>query len=150
MTVTRGTKTASNNNKNNNKNNSNGNNPKSGRTRLVHNLCSICLDSYGIGSTVTWSSNDLCEHVFHEKCILDWLHQQKLQQEDSADAPPPREEEGSSKNNSTGSLLCPCCRQDFVTVDNIVANNNNNMPRPLQNVPLTTRLEIGLGERIEI
>lgn len=58
--------------------------------RLVPNVCSICLSNYSVGNTVVWSSNEACEHVFHENCILQWLMKQR-------DGP-----------------LCPCCRRDFV------------------------------------
>lgn len=58
--------------------------------RLVPNVCSICLCNYNVGNTVVWSSNEACEHVFHENCILQWLMKQR---------------EGP---------LCPCCRRDFV------------------------------------
>jgi len=58
--------------------------------RRVPNECSICLCEYEIGSDIVWSSNPQCEHVFHTKCIEQWLMKQR---------------EGP---------LCPCCRRDFV------------------------------------
>jgi len=58
--------------------------------RLVPNVCSICLCNYYPGNHVVWSSNEACEHVFHEHCILQWIMKQR---------------EGP---------LCPCCRRDFV------------------------------------
>lgn len=58
--------------------------------RLVPNVCSICLSNYAVGNTIVWSSNEACDHVFHEGCILQWLMKQR-------DGP-----------------LCPCCRRDFV------------------------------------
>ena len=59
--------------------------------RRASGVCTICLSSFRVGSTVLWSSNPVCEHVFHEECILAWLLRS------------PRDE-----------LACPCCRQDFV------------------------------------
>ena len=53
-------------------------------------LCSICLSNYYPGETIVWSSNEGCEHAFHEQCIFQWLMKQR---------------EGP---------LCPCCRRDFV------------------------------------
>jgi hypothetical protein len=58
--------------------------------RLVPNVCSICLCNYYPGNSIVWSSNEACDHVFHEHCILQWIMKQR---------------EGP---------LCPCCRRDFV------------------------------------
>jgi hypothetical protein len=58
--------------------------------RQAPNICSICLCNYEVGSDVVWSSNQACDHVFHEQCIEQWLMKQR---------------EGP---------LCPCCRRDFI------------------------------------
>lgn len=60
------------------------------KIRLVSNVCSICLCNYRVGADVVWSSNDACDHAFHELCIEQWLMKQR---------------EGP---------LCPCCRRDFI------------------------------------
>merc|ERR1712125_191159 len=60
------------------------------QTRLAPGLCTICLSNFEIGSDVVWSSNPTCEHVFHEKCIEQWMMKQR---------------EGP---------LCPICRRDFI------------------------------------
>jgi hypothetical protein len=57
--------------------------------RTVPNCCAVCLCSYEEGESLVWSSNKLCQHAFHEECIIDWLV--KMQ-----DGTP-----------------CPCCRQPF-------------------------------------
>jgi hypothetical protein len=59
-------------------------------TRLVPCLCVICLGPYEVGEEIVWSSNPVCEHVFHEGCIERWLMKQR------------------------GGPLCPCCRRDFI------------------------------------
>lgn len=41
--------------------------------RLVPNRCAICLDDYQVKDKVVWSSNVLCNHVFHYDCIMDWF-----------------------------------------------------------------------------
>mmetsp|Transcript_9203 Transcript_9203/g.14722 ORF Transcript_9203/g.14722 Transcript_9203/m.14722 type:complete len:386 (+) Transcript_9203:365-1522(+) len=66
------------------------NNNQDTKLRRVQNECSICLCEYNVGSDIVWSSNPLCEHVFHETCIEQWLMKQR-------DGP-----------------MCPCCRRDFV------------------------------------
>jgi hypothetical protein len=60
------------------------------KLRLAQNICTICLCNYEVGSDIVWSSNELCDHVFHEQCIEQWLMKQR---------------EGP---------LCPCCRRDFI------------------------------------
>jgi hypothetical protein len=65
-------------------------NPNNPKLRRAPNECSICLCEYSVGSDIVWSSNPLCDHVFHETCIEQWLMKQR------------------------GGPLCPCCRRDFV------------------------------------
>merc|ERR1712003_86015 len=35
--------------------------------------CSICMETYETGETVFWSKHKNCKHLFHEKCIKQWL-----------------------------------------------------------------------------
>jgi hypothetical protein len=58
--------------------------------RLVAGTCTICLTPYAINCDIVWSSNRLCDHVFHVDCAEQWLLRQR-------DGP-----------------LCPCCRRDFI------------------------------------
>lgn len=37
------------------------------------NECCICLDHYGPGETVCVSKEKICDHVFHQECIEEWL-----------------------------------------------------------------------------
>jgi hypothetical protein len=69
-------------------------------TRLVPNLCCICLSNYEIGEKVVWSSNPLCEHVFHHKCIQSWIMMQKDQ------------------------FFCPVCRRPFIAVEDVLDTLN--------------------------
>lgn len=59
-------------------------------TRCVSGMCTICLCPFEVGNSIVWSSNELCDHVYHEACIEKWLMKQR---------------EGP---------LCPCCRRDFI------------------------------------
>ncbi|GKY97716.1 hypothetical protein MPSEU_000729800 [Mayamaea pseudoterrestris] len=62
-------------------------------TRIVDEGCAVCLHPYHVNDSVSWSSNSTCVHVFHERCIIEWL---------------------SRKNNKK--FACPCCRQCFVSL----------------------------------
>ena len=54
--------------------------------------CSICLNEYEEGEEICWSHNKNCDHVFHRKCITEWLV---------------RHDE------------CPICRQDFLSLNDL-------------------------------
>lgn len=70
-------------------------------TRLVPATCTICLTSYSVDTDIVWSSNKLCDHVFHVECAEQWLMRQR---------------EGP---------LCPCCRRDFVVDPYDIENGDN-------------------------
>jgi len=36
-------------------------------------VCAICLGPYEVGDEVSWSMNTCCNHVYHHKCISEWL-----------------------------------------------------------------------------
>ena len=59
--------------------------------------CPICFEGFEAGEVVSWSPNPKCAHVYHYKCISQWLcdHQ-----------------------------YCPFCREVFLPVDNV---DNHNM-----------------------
>jgi hypothetical protein len=31
------------------------------------------LDTYKTGETICWSKTDECDHIFHSKCIHEWM-----------------------------------------------------------------------------
>lgn len=35
--------------------------------------CSICLQQYEEGETISWAKNEDCNHMYHEECIVEWL-----------------------------------------------------------------------------
>ena len=41
------------------------------RTASAH--CAICLESYRVDDVIVWSANVNCSHVFHEKCMQNWI-----------------------------------------------------------------------------
>jgi Ring finger domain len=52
--------------------------------------CDICMIPYDVGDIVTWSRNPKCNHIFHEKCITEWIS-------------------GTQRKKT-----CPCCRNDYI------------------------------------
>lgn len=61
--------------------------------RQIDGACAICLHSFQLDDTVSWSSNLRCMHSFHQQCIVEWL---------------------SRKRNRK--ISCPCCRQPFIVL----------------------------------
>lgn len=55
--------------------------------------CTICLDEYKDKDTVVWSNNDLCNHHYHIRCIVEWL----------------LDNEGK----------CPMCREEFILIEGL-------------------------------
>lgn len=45
--------------------------------RKVPNTCTICLCDYEVNDQLVWSSNILCKHSFHAKCISTWFVRKK-------------------------------------------------------------------------
>jgi len=72
------------------------------------NLCSICLSSYEEGEEICWSPNTRCVHVFHKKCIVEWL----------------------IKHDN-----CPCCRNNYLGDDKDLKkkSTNNEVTENIQN-----------------
>jgi hypothetical protein len=64
------------------------------RRRIVTGFCGICLDSFLVQQTVTWSSNPACVHCFHDTCIQSWLFK--------------------TYRSKFAKNQCPCCRQAFL------------------------------------
>mmetsp|Transcript_25914 Transcript_25914/g.38387 ORF Transcript_25914/g.38387 Transcript_25914/m.38387 type:complete len:337 (-) Transcript_25914:100-1110(-) len=38
-----------------------------------HLTCSVCLEAFEAGDTLSWSKDLQCKHVFHGDCLLPWL-----------------------------------------------------------------------------
>ena len=80
-----------------------------GTTREVPNGCAVCMDPFGIGDRICWSSNAGCPHAFHEKCLINWLlvlgRRRRMRMLQTVS-------EGVDLTDYD--MLCPCCRQDFV------------------------------------
>ncbi len=80
--------------------------------RSVPIFCAVCLSEFEKCDRVCWSSNANCSHVFHEKCILQWLTSFGKKRSTS---------QIFTKNPSDEELLrdefCPCCRQEFICVE---------------------------------
>ena len=66
----------------------------------VPNCCAICIESYKVGDSVTFSTNPKCCHAFHTDCIVNYFVSSNQ-----------------SKNNEQ--YACPVCRQDFLLYCNI-------------------------------
>jgi len=54
--------------------------------------CAICMEDLKVGDIVSWSPNTNCEHIFHHRCVKEWLVKK---------------------------TCCPCCRETFLTVDQL-------------------------------
>jgi hypothetical protein len=61
------------------------------------NTCAICLDSYAVGDTVSWSMNEECNHVFHQFCLANSFSYARKKGKKS---------------------LCPTCRRRFFLPNN--------------------------------
>jgi hypothetical protein len=61
------------------------------------NACAICLDSYAVGDTVSWSMNEECNHVFHQFCLANSF---------------------SYARKKGKKCLCPTCRRRFFLPNN--------------------------------
>jgi len=59
--------------------------------------CSICLMEYSADETISWSKEEGCDHVYHQKCIVGWL--------------------STAKRDGTLHDSCPLCRTKLVTTE---------------------------------
>ena len=92
-------------------------------TREVPNGCAVCMDPFGIGDRICWSSNAGCPHAFHEKCLINWLlvlgrrRRMRTLQTPSDDV-----------DLTDYDMLCPCCRQEFVVKTGVGSNDDGERP----------------------
>jgi hypothetical protein len=82
--------------------------------RWAAGSCTVCLGSYQIGESVTWSSNPDCEHCFHTSCIEEWVLRRRPQKNNHRR----RRVEGADnhEDDDEDDPLCPNCRRPFVVV----------------------------------
>lgn len=59
--------------------------------------CPICFDGFQVGDVASWSADPACKHVFHHRCIKEWLLK------------------------SDG---CPFCRKTFMPIDRFGGTRN--------------------------
>jgi hypothetical protein len=70
---------------------------------IIGQNCSICIEAFEIGDTLSLSPNVYCEHFFHQKCIINWLAR---------------------------SSNCPACRRDYLiraTENNTIKESEYNV-----------------------
>mmetsp|Transcript_23539 Transcript_23539/g.36302 ORF Transcript_23539/g.36302 Transcript_23539/m.36302 type:complete len:315 (-) Transcript_23539:157-1101(-) len=60
--------------------------------QTIRNDCAVCIGHFEPGQNIIWSSNPICQHAFHEECILRWL----------------------TRVARNTKMACPCCRADFI------------------------------------
>ena len=86
--------------------------------RDVPNSCAICMDPFYFEDRICWSSNHVCPHAFHEKCIVNWLlvlgRRRRVRMQRSVQSSEGQENE-EEVDLTDYPMLCPCCRQEFVS-----------------------------------
>ena len=73
--------------------------------RFIFPECSICLNEFNIGESISWSQMSQCVHAFHTECILKWF----LTLGRNADA------RSRASYDINFEMCCPVCRQDFIS-----------------------------------
>jgi hypothetical protein len=71
---------------------------KSTKDARAPNLCTICLESYQAGDTVTWSTNEHCSHMYHQVCLAKFF--------------------AHGKKKGHKQCICPTCRQEYIVIEN--------------------------------
>jgi Ring finger domain len=88
--------------------------------RWAAGSCTICLASYQVGDSVTWSSNPKCEHCFHTSCIEEWVLRRRPQTNNDrrrrASGTNNHDEVGHDHDDDGSAPRCPNCRRPFVVV----------------------------------
>lgn len=85
-----------------------------GGGRQASCTCAICLSAIGVGDQLSWASNPACPHLFHHKCIKDWLvasGRKHLAQQRRRHA---TQEDVVEHGVTDFPMSCPCCRQPFI------------------------------------
>ena len=70
----------------------------------VPNCCAICIESYKVGDSVTFSTNPKCCHAFHTDCIVNYFVSSNQS----------RRTASTTTATINEKYACPVCRQDFL------------------------------------
>jgi hypothetical protein len=95
--------------------------------RIVPGVCAICLCAYEAGDNVTWSGEEVCQHAFHNDCLVPWLAKK--------DEP-----------------HCPVCRQAFCKInynENEALETSFTFSQSFSQALARARLEASLMSRME-
>mmetsp|Transcript_36902 Transcript_36902/g.77389 ORF Transcript_36902/g.77389 Transcript_36902/m.77389 type:complete len:211 (-) Transcript_36902:290-922(-) len=89
-------------------------------TIIVDDECAICYEEYALADRICHSSNPKCKHVFHERCMVDWLVSLGWMKSKNDSISERRllskvhESPMDDADLLNYDLECPCCRQNFV------------------------------------
>ena len=74
--------------------------------RVVPSMCAICLSSYRIGESVSWSASPQCSHAYHTSCIVQYAETEDRRKMETLD--------NDADKKPDVSVPCPLCRNPYV------------------------------------
>ena len=111
--------------------------------------CTVCLNPFEVGQTVTWSSNPTCPHVFHQECMMDWFSavgtkvwNDDVSRRERLKEPDNRDIETIKKQICNFPTKCPFCRQDFFLEGNCKEGDETSSPITEDEGNVSSSLEI--------